>query len=360
MQEATIHVCQCEACQLPDFDPDKLLHHRINLLVSRMDEQQRRWYVASESMRIGYGGDVRLQLITGMHVETIRRGRTELENDLRDRPLDRVRLEGAGRRAAEEDPALVQDLIRLIPDHTAGDPMNDSKWVRRSLGHLSDDLAKQGHQASPNTVGRLLRGQGITPKANRKDHAGPSHPDRNLQFEHIQQQREAFAAAGGSRHQRRWQEKGTGGKLQEPRRRLLWQGPTGQHLRFPQRCRVPGHALRRLRPQTQLRHGRRGHPANTRQFAVDNIEDWWDHEGLEAYAKADKLRILADGGVATATAHACSSAHCKNFPTEAACRSPSVITPPALRNGIRYRTGRSARSASTGRASRYRPCTRMS
>ena len=102
MQEATIHVCQCEACQLPDFDPDKLLHHRINLLVSRMDEQQRRWYVASESMRIGYGGDVRLQLITGMHVETIRRGRTELENDLRDRPLDRVRLEGAGRPAAEE------------------------------------------------------------------------------------------------------------------------------------------------------------------------------------------------------------------------------------------------------------------
>ena len=102
MQEATIHVCQCEACQLPDFDSDKLLHHRINLLVSRMDEQQRRWYVASESMRIGYGGDVHLQIITGMHVETIRRGRTELENDLRDRPLDRVRLKGAGRPPVEK------------------------------------------------------------------------------------------------------------------------------------------------------------------------------------------------------------------------------------------------------------------
>jgi hypothetical protein len=102
MQDAPIHVCQCEACQRPDSDPEKLLHYRVNLLVSRMDEQQRRWYVAAESMRIGYGGDVQLQMITGMHVETIRRGRTELENDLQDRPLGRVRLEGGGRHPIEK------------------------------------------------------------------------------------------------------------------------------------------------------------------------------------------------------------------------------------------------------------------
>jgi hypothetical protein len=106
MQEATIHVCQCEVCQGPDSDPLKNFHHRINLLVSRLDEQQRRWYVASESMRIGHGGDVRLQVITGMHVETIRRGRAELANDLRDRPVDRVRLEGGGRPPAEKKTLL--------------------------------------------------------------------------------------------------------------------------------------------------------------------------------------------------------------------------------------------------------------
>ena len=67
-----------------------------------MDEQQRRWYVAAESMRIGHGGDVWLQMITGMHVETIRRGRAELDGDLRDRPVGRVRLEGGGRPPAEK------------------------------------------------------------------------------------------------------------------------------------------------------------------------------------------------------------------------------------------------------------------
>jgi hypothetical protein len=102
MQEASIHVCSCQACRGPDSCPDKLLHRRINLLVSRMDEQQCRWYVASESMRIGYGGDVQLHAITGMNVETIRRGRTELENDLRDRPIGRVRLEGGGRMPVEK------------------------------------------------------------------------------------------------------------------------------------------------------------------------------------------------------------------------------------------------------------------
>ena len=74
----------------------------MNLLLSRMDEQQRRWYVALESMRIGHGGDTLLQQITGLHVETIRRGREELEDDLQDRPADRVRLAGAGRPPVEQ------------------------------------------------------------------------------------------------------------------------------------------------------------------------------------------------------------------------------------------------------------------
>ena len=102
MQEASIHVCRCPMCREPGSHPDKALHHRMNLLLSRMDEQQRRWYVGLESMRIGHGGDVLLSQITGMHVETIRRGREELENDLKDRPIDRVRLEGGGRPSIEK------------------------------------------------------------------------------------------------------------------------------------------------------------------------------------------------------------------------------------------------------------------
>jgi len=65
----------------------------MNLLLSRMDEQQRRWYGALESLRVGRGGDVRLGQITGLSVETLRRGCEELDNELQDRPADRLRRE---------------------------------------------------------------------------------------------------------------------------------------------------------------------------------------------------------------------------------------------------------------------------
>jgi hypothetical protein len=102
MQDATIHTCQCAACQQPGDHPDRLVHRRMNLLLSRLDEQQRRWYAALESMKVGHGGDTLLSQITGMNVETIRRGRQELEGDLKERPPDRVRLEGGGRLPVEK------------------------------------------------------------------------------------------------------------------------------------------------------------------------------------------------------------------------------------------------------------------
>ena len=74
----------------------------MNLLLSRLDEQQRRWYVALEADRLGHGGDRLLAQITGMDEKTIRRGRQELAAGLTDRPADRVRLPGGGRPASEK------------------------------------------------------------------------------------------------------------------------------------------------------------------------------------------------------------------------------------------------------------------
>ena len=74
----------------------------MNLFLSRLNEQQKRWYVALESEKIGRGGDKLMSKISGIHVETIRRGRRELENSLEGRPIDRVRVEGGGRPLVEK------------------------------------------------------------------------------------------------------------------------------------------------------------------------------------------------------------------------------------------------------------------
>jgi hypothetical protein len=72
------------------------------LLASRLDEQQRRWFVAVEANRHGYGGVRLLSQITGMDEKTIERGQQELEEDLVNRPLEQVRSAGGGRPMVEK------------------------------------------------------------------------------------------------------------------------------------------------------------------------------------------------------------------------------------------------------------------
>jgi hypothetical protein len=53
-------------------------------------------------MKLGHGGFAKIARITGLHPETIRRGRDELRNGLADRPTHRIRREGGGRPRIEK------------------------------------------------------------------------------------------------------------------------------------------------------------------------------------------------------------------------------------------------------------------
>lgn len=97
-----VHDCGCADC-LAGEQPERGDHRQLNLLLSRLDEQQRRWVAAREAMRLGHGGFQRIAEITGLHPETIRRGRDELDDELRDRPTDQVRLPGGGRPRVEKN-----------------------------------------------------------------------------------------------------------------------------------------------------------------------------------------------------------------------------------------------------------------
>ena len=98
----TIHQCECDICQQSKFHPDQEVHQLLNLFMSRLDEQQRRWYAAIEAKKLGHGGTTLTAKITGLSVETIRRGRYELDDGLVDRPVGQVRKAGGGRQAVEK------------------------------------------------------------------------------------------------------------------------------------------------------------------------------------------------------------------------------------------------------------------
>lgn len=102
MGSQIIHQCQCWECQEGN-ETTRSYHAQLNLLMSRLNEQQRRWMAALEAKRLGHGGTQRLSEITGLDINTIRRGRRELDAGLTNRPAERVRVAGGGRKRIEKN-----------------------------------------------------------------------------------------------------------------------------------------------------------------------------------------------------------------------------------------------------------------
>src|SRR6266571_2160428 len=132
MPAETIHACQCGPCSRGEAHPERERHYQMNLFLSRLDEGQRRWYLALESQRMGWGADRLLMEITGVDEKTIRRGREELAASLVNQPADRVRQPGAGRPSVEKK--------------NAGDPVGTRGVGRPRNGRRSDDRAEVGPQ----------------------------------------------------------------------------------------------------------------------------------------------------------------------------------------------------------------------
>ncbi len=102
MPARPVHTCPCAECQQAEDSATREQHGQMNLLLSRLDEQQRRWYAALEANRVGPGGDQVVAEISGLSVKTIHRGQQDLAASLATRPTARVRLVGGGRPRAEK------------------------------------------------------------------------------------------------------------------------------------------------------------------------------------------------------------------------------------------------------------------
>ena len=97
-----LHVCACAVCQAASDAVLAAQHAQINLLLSRLTEPQRRWYVGWLSQLPDALPDRQLALITGLTRPTIQRGRRELAAGLPDQPADQQRRRGGGRPACEK------------------------------------------------------------------------------------------------------------------------------------------------------------------------------------------------------------------------------------------------------------------
>jgi len=273
----------------------RLRHEAIGPL---LDERGRRRFAAAEALAAGRGGILTVSRITGVARSTIGRGLVELRLG---EALDpgRTRRPGGGRKALTEiDGTLLDDLRGLVEPATRGDPQAPLLWTSKSLRNLAEGLRGLGHEIGHNTVATLLRGLGYSLQANRKTLEGAGHPDRDAQFQYINQQVGAALEAGEPAISVDTKKKELVGDFKNGGRDYR---PKGQ----PEPVRVHDFlipALGRAAPYGVYDIGDNagwvsvGVDHDTASFAVGAIRRWWRLMGQGRYPKARHLTITADGG----------------------------------------------------------------
>jgi hypothetical protein len=184
-------------------------------------------------------------------------------------------------------------LKALVEPETAGDPMSARTWRPSSLRHLREQL---GQPVSHTPVGRLLGELDYSLQVNVKRLTGKPHPDREAQFAYREQQKQAFLQAGLPVISVDTKKKELVGNFKNPGRTWC------QTAEAVNEHDVDQDALGKAVPYGiyDMAHRRGyvsvGHSADTPQFAVEMIADWWRSFGHSDYPAAGKLLVLADAG----------------------------------------------------------------
>lgn len=273
------------------------IRQRFETLGPYLDERQRRVFATSEALAAGWGGIAAVSRITGIARSTIGRGLDEVAVGAA--PDGRVRRAGAGRRPLEAaDPRLIEDLERIVTPTQRGDPEQPLRWTIKSLRQIARALHDLGHGISHTSVGAVLRACGYSLQANRKTREGLHHPDRNAQFEYLNQTVDAALAEDQPAISVDAKKKELVGDFKNAGR--TWR-PRGQ----PEAVRThdfPIPELGKAVPYGVYDIGANsgwvsvGIDHDTAAFAVNAIRSWWHDIGKTRYRAANHLVITADSG----------------------------------------------------------------
>lgn len=164
---------------------------------SSLSEKDRRRYAAVEAMKLGWGGLSYIAQLLNCDDEAMQLGKRELEEE---EPLSdgRIRRQGGGRKPALETIAgLDEAFLRVITKHTAGSPMDETvKWTNLTRQEIAQLLSKEGIRVSVTVVDQLLENHNYRKRKAQKRLATGAHPQRNEQFENIDQLKSTYQAVG--------------------------------------------------------------------------------------------------------------------------------------------------------------------
>ena len=208
---------------------------------------------------------------------------------------------GAAQRR-KKNSAIRARIEEILKDEIAGDPIDGTRWTRKTTQSIAQALVAHGIEVSATTVARLLRAMDFSLKTNRKNiesgfkRKRGDRAARNRQFMFIAAQRRIFETADRPII-----------SIDGKKRELIGNFKNGGQTWRRTAREVNDHDFPSDAQGVALPYGiydvRRntgtvmvGTSRQTPAFAVDAIEHWWRRHGKRHYPGATELLILADSG----------------------------------------------------------------
>jgi hypothetical protein len=199
-------------------------------------------------------------------------------------------------------PLLEKNLIDVLREHTAGDPMRvEVRWTNLSLKEMGRRLAEKGTPAGKRVLRQLLKKLGFVKRKAHKTLAMGSHPDRDAQFQNIAKLKREFLEAGQpviSIDTKKKEHLGTfyrDGKLYSRDEIRVYDHD------FPSSATgvVIPYGIYDI--ASNKAHVTLGTSHDTSEFACECVGQWWTMHGQAQYPEATELLVLCDGGGSNAS-----------------------------------------------------------
>ncbi len=274
------------------------IQEKFQRITDHLNEKSRRLWCANEAIAIGSGGISWVSLETGVSRTTITEGVKEMKG-IKNLPAQGIRRKGGGRKSQiEKDPQLKIDLEKIVEGVTLGNPEQPLKWVSKSTRNIAEELNKNKKRASHVLISRLLIKGGYSLQANRKTHEGGKHPDRNEQFNFINEKTKKFQKKHFPVLSVDTKKKENIGNFKNNGREYHKKGKPEEVNVYDfidkEKGKVSPYGVYDLDKNKGWVNI--GISSDTASFAVNSIRSWWYDMGKELYKDAKEILITADCG----------------------------------------------------------------
>ena len=173
------------------------IEHQMRQFYQSLSEKDRRRYAAIEAKKLGHGGIMYICRVFACQYRTVVRGMEDLE-DQAALQQTAIRTSGGGRPSAFETyENLDAVFLRVVHEHTAGSPMDDTiKWTHLTRQEIATAMKDAGIPISVTVVDQLLKKHHFRRRKAVKTRATGTNEQRNAQFENIAAIKTAAIADG--------------------------------------------------------------------------------------------------------------------------------------------------------------------